>query len=77
MREAFSKIDLALRNVIDILEKEETTAGGSENENDLLRKFRDWREQLDEIRAGQRTPSVQSRSSSRMPPEHEGGMFTD
>ncbi|KAF9074421.1 hypothetical protein BDP27DRAFT_1317056 [Rhodocollybia butyracea] len=77
MREAFSEIDKALRNVIDILEREETTVGGSEDENDLLRKFRHWREELDEIRAGQRTPSVQSRSSSRMPPGHEGGMFTD
>ncbi|KAE9403408.1 hypothetical protein BT96DRAFT_990270 [Gymnopus androsaceus JB14] len=62
MREAFAKVDHALGNVIDILEREETS----------------WRAELDEIRAGQRTPETsKSRSSSRVPPEHEGGMFTD
>ncbi|KAE9395247.1 hypothetical protein BT96DRAFT_922991, partial [Gymnopus androsaceus JB14] len=72
MREAFAKVDHALRNVIDILEREESSVGGSEDENEL------WRAELDEIRAGQRTPETsKSRSSSRVPPEHEGGMFTD
>ncbi|KAE9384629.1 hypothetical protein BT96DRAFT_1026840 [Gymnopus androsaceus JB14] len=78
MREAFAKVDHALGNVIDILEREETSVGGSEDENELLRRFRQWRAELDEIRAGQRTPETsKSRSSPRVPPEHEGGMFTD
>ncbi|KAJ3998405.1 hypothetical protein F5050DRAFT_1225742 [Lentinula boryana] len=78
MREAFSKVDHALGNVIEILESEETSVGGSEDENNLLTKFRQWREELDEIRAGQGTPgSSKSRSSSRVAPEREGGMFTD
>ncbi|KIK52054.1 hypothetical protein GYMLUDRAFT_265587 [Collybiopsis luxurians FD-317 M1] len=75
MREAFLKIDHALGNVIDILEREEMSVGGSEDENELLKKFRQWRGELDEIRAGHRTP--ESRSRSRVPPEREGGMFTD
>ncbi|KAJ3727554.1 hypothetical protein C8R42DRAFT_638734 [Lentinula raphanica] len=79
MREAFLKIDHALGNVIEILESEQTSVGGSRDENDLLRKFRQWREELDDIRAGQRTPSSgsKSRSNSRVAPEREGGMFTD
>lgn len=78
MREAFLEIDHALGNVIDILEREELSVGGSENENGLLRKFCQWRDELDEIRAGQRSPgSSKSRSTSRVAPEKEGGMFTD
>ncbi|KAJ4480935.1 hypothetical protein J3R30DRAFT_3287369, partial [Lentinula aciculospora] len=78
MREAFSKIDHALGNIIDILEREETSVGASEDENDLLRKFLQWREELDKIRAGKRSPiTSKSRCNSRVAPEKEGGMFTD
>ncbi|KAE9384632.1 hypothetical protein BT96DRAFT_1096964, partial [Gymnopus androsaceus JB14] len=36
----FAKVDHTLGNVIDILEREETSVGGSEDENELLRRFR-------------------------------------
>lgn len=84
MREAFSKIDHALRNAIDILEREESSVGfyrsDEEDENGLLKRFLQWRAELDEIRAGagERSPETsKSRSTSRLPHEHEGGMFTD
>ncbi|KAF9037336.1 hypothetical protein BDZ89DRAFT_1061491 [Hymenopellis radicata] len=59
MNEAFGKLDHALGEVITILENEE---------------FLNWRDQLDTIRTGKRTPS---RSPARHTPEREGGLFVD
>ncbi|KAF8895814.1 hypothetical protein CPB85DRAFT_1329278 [Mucidula mucida] len=69
MNEAFGKLDHALGEVITVLENEE---GGSESR--LLRQFLGWRDQLDTIRTGKRTPS---RSPARHTPEREGGLFVD
>ncbi|KAF5385726.1 hypothetical protein D9757_005515 [Collybiopsis confluens] len=78
MREAVLKIDHALGNAIDILEREETSVGEPEDENELLKKFRQWRKELDEIHAGHRSldPSA-SRSRSRVSLGREGGLFID
>ncbi|KAE9383297.1 hypothetical protein BT96DRAFT_929893 [Gymnopus androsaceus JB14] len=70
MREAFAKVDHAAR--------ERDIWCGSEDENELLRRFRQWRAELDEIRAGQRTRETsKSRSSPRCRLNMRGGMFTD
>ncbi|KAK7045452.1 hypothetical protein VNI00_007705 [Paramarasmius palmivorus] len=76
MREAFGKLDKALGDVIEVVEKEGTAQGGSQTENSLLTKFRIWQAELDDIRAGHATPE-KSRPGSRVRPEQEGGMFID
>ncbi|KAL0565409.1 hypothetical protein V5O48_016611 [Marasmius crinis-equi] len=74
MRESLNKLDRALGDVIRVIEEEEISQGGNAEENMLLKKFKLWRGELDEVRAGTKTPE---RSTSRVRPEHEGGMFTD
>ncbi|KAJ8072959.1 hypothetical protein PM082_019542 [Marasmius tenuissimus] len=74
MRESLNKLDHALGDVIRIIEEEEVSQGSSEEQNTLLEKFKQWRNDLDGVRAGVKTPE---RSRSRVRPEHEGGMFTD
>ncbi|KAJ7454908.1 hypothetical protein B0H11DRAFT_255196 [Mycena galericulata] len=89
MHGAFKKLDHSLGEVIMILEGEEASSLLDE-ENPLLRKFREWREELDKIRAaGGRSPAsasfvqlaTPSRSRSpgrsRSPERREGGLFVD
>ena len=72
MNEAFSKLDRALGEVIDILEQEERAVGA---DNVLMQQFLGWRDQLDTIRTGKKTPA---RSPvGRASPEREGGLFVD
>ena len=74
MQDAFHKLDHTLSEVIAILEDEEVPQSGLP-ENPLLRKFKDWRDDLDSIR-GTRTPSSGPRTTQASP-EREGGMFVD
>ncbi|ESK93303.1 hypothetical protein Moror_14509 [Moniliophthora roreri MCA 2997] len=76
MRAALGKLDKALGDVIEVVEREKIAQGGTESENLLVKKFRTWQTELDEIRAGHGTPE-RSRPASKVRPEHEGGMFTD
>ena len=81
MHGALRKVDHAFGEVIGILESEERSQGSSPEEDMLLQKFKDWRDQLDLLR-GQSgiCPPVQSpgRVTSRSrSPEREGGLFTD
>ncbi|KAK7055470.1 hypothetical protein R3P38DRAFT_3253528 [Favolaschia claudopus] len=89
MHGAFKKLDHSLGEVIAILEGEEASSLLDE-ENPLLQKFREWRDELDIIRAaGGRNPGASishlqlaTPSRSRSPPrsrspEHEGGLFVD
>jgi hypothetical protein len=80
MNGAFNKLDNALGDVIQLVESEERAVGGSEDESELLRKLRTWRDELVQIRTGGQsiTPSSGSRSSSRpRGPAHDSGLFRD
>ncbi|KAG7444928.1 uncharacterized protein BT62DRAFT_933333 [Guyanagaster necrorhizus] len=70
MSEAFGKLDHALGNIITILEQEETS--GSNNR--LLRRFLDWRDELEAIRTGKKIRTPMHLSPER---ESEGGLFAD
>lgn len=78
IRDALRQLDHTLGEVIAILEDEEVPHGeGFEPENPLLRKFRQWRDDLDTVRGTtSRTPSSGPRTSQASP-EREGGMFVD
>ncbi|TFK36535.1 hypothetical protein BDQ12DRAFT_699583 [Crucibulum laeve] len=66
MNNALQKLDHALGDVLEILENEESAQGSSREENTLLWKFREWKDDLQRMRSGNVTAS-----------EQEGGMFTD
>ncbi|KAJ7730676.1 hypothetical protein DFH07DRAFT_848497, partial [Mycena maculata] len=86
MHGAFKKLDHALGEVIVVLEGEEASSLLDE-ENPLLQKFKEWREELDKIRAADgRSPASASvvqlatPSRSRSPgrsrsPIRDGGLF--
>ncbi|RDB23753.1 hypothetical protein Hypma_009323 [Hypsizygus marmoreus] len=85
---ALRKVDHAIGEVIAILESEEASNDSADEDNPLLRKFRAWREELDDVRSDLKTPPVRSRASpapqnsrshtrSRSRPREGGGMFVD
>jgi hypothetical protein len=77
MQKAFGNLDHALTEVISLLENEESAVSNSDEESDMLRKLRGWRDELDEIRSpGRRLPASRSHSNSRTRHE-EGGIFAD
>lgn len=75
MNEAFRKLDRSLGDIIAVLETEERS-GGAEGENELLEKFRDWRDDLDRIRTGRAT-NAPARTPAKVTPDREGGLFLD
>jgi hypothetical protein len=79
MRGAFQKLGQSLGEVIEILESEERSVSNLRDENPLLQKFRDWREELDRIRGGTHILAVRSTPGPLMgpSPEQEGGIFID
>ncbi|KAF7321012.1 hypothetical protein HMN09_00188100 [Mycena chlorophos] len=84
MNGAFKKLDHSLGEIIAILEGEEASSLLDEEENPLLAKFRTWRDELDNIRAGGgRSPASASAlqlatpSRSRSPVRRDGGLFVD
>ncbi|KAJ7607373.1 hypothetical protein FB45DRAFT_948176 [Roridomyces roridus] len=88
MHGAFKKLDHSLGELISILEGEEASSLLDE-ENPLLQKFKQWRDELDNIRATDgRSPASTSiaqlatPSRSRSPgrsrsPVRAGGLFVD
>lgn len=83
MRGALEKVDKALTNVITILEQETRAQGESPEEAAWLDKFRSWRDELGEVRAGEGTKILSQRGRTGRPvepvheAEHEGGLFVD
>jgi hypothetical protein len=75
MHGAMQKVDRAFGEVIAILESEESSHGDFPQQNPLLEKFREWREELDVLRGGTRTPPV--RRAPSQSPEDRGGIFVD
>lgn len=80
---ALRKVDKALSDVIAILESEERSHSGVNEEGPLLQKFRRWRDEILFMRGDTQTPPVISRASPRtrsrtrsQSPE-AGGMFVD
>jgi hypothetical protein len=72
IRSALEKLDRSLSEVIQVIEKEEASAGATRGENAQLRKFRGWRDELVGVRTGS-----SARTTGTGPREQEGGMFTD
>lgn len=58
MNGALRKVDHAFGEVITILESEENSHSGADEESPLLQRFRQWREELDILRWDFRTPSI-------------------
>ncbi|KAH6912082.1 hypothetical protein BKA70DRAFT_1266499 [Coprinopsis sp. MPI-PUGE-AT-0042] len=84
MRGALDKVDKALTGVITILEQETRAQGESPEEAAWLDKFRSWRDELGQVRAGDGAKILlQQRGRSTRPaiPVHEadqeGGLFVD
>ena len=85
LSEAFSRLDHALSEVIDKVQAEKRAAGSSSNEDALVRKFAGWRDELTQIRGGERVnvrdgtlgEKVSSDSQAETRRQQEGGLFTD
>lgn len=75
MHGALQKVDRAIGEVITILEGEERSHGDFRQVNPLLEKFREWRDELDVLRGGTRTPPT--RIAIPQSPEYRGGTFVD
>ena len=73
LKDALSKLDVALEEVISALEGEESSMGSSANENLLLKKFQTWRDELTSLKTtGQHEVSKENGVTTQ-----EGPMFTD
>ncbi|KAH0579647.1 hypothetical protein H2248_002496 [Termitomyces sp. 'cryptogamus'] len=78
------KVDKALSEVIAILESEERSHSGANEEGPLLQKFRRWRDEILSMRGDSQTPpgttsraSTRTRSRTRSRSPEAGGMFVD
>ncbi len=69
LKDAFVKLDHALSELISTIGGEE---GSAANEGALLQKFKAWRSELDQLRAGNGQHSDRGAGTTQ-----EGGMFTD
>ena len=80
IRNALDRVDHEFSTVITILEKEEEAQGYQDARsasNPLLERFREWRDELTELRmGGEGEPPLRGRSGSGVPVD-EGGMFND
>ncbi|KAJ3492508.1 hypothetical protein NLJ89_g11220 [Agrocybe chaxingu] len=75
MNSALDKVDHSLGEVISVLEQEERSQDRQGGDNALLRKFRSWRNELDNIRMGEEEIPVPNRAPEIT--SEAGGMFTD
>ena len=73
--ESFSRLDHALTDVISKIQREEKSVGAASNEDALLRKLSGWRDELTQIRSGQRGAGGSGGSS--VVNQKEGGLFAD
>ncbi|KAF9529136.1 hypothetical protein CPB83DRAFT_853293 [Crepidotus variabilis] len=75
MNNALNKVDHAFGEVIAILEQEDRSQDRSSSDDALIRKFRAWRSELEDMRTGDKDVSLPAQGSSLV--SQEGGMFTD
>ena len=71
------KLDDALNDVITVIEQEATNLGRTGNEDDLLIKFKEWRRELDVVRASAGDRMGRRLDTSDGVPAELGGIFTD
>ena len=76
LRTAFSKLDVALNEIISALEGEEEAVGSSSSQETLIAKFKSWRMELANMRGGVNRfgGHVQSHAPGTV---QEGGLFSD
>ncbi|RPD77160.1 hypothetical protein L226DRAFT_533155 [Lentinus tigrinus ALCF2SS1-7] len=77
LEESFSRLDHALTDVISKFQREERSVGAAPNEDALLRKFSNWRDELTQIRHGQRGVAGRESNADAARKQEEGGLFTD
>lgn len=70
LKEALSKLDIALNEVVAALEHEEGSSGSSAAERSMLQRFKSW--QLELTGLGRRVGTGRDEGTSQ-----EGGLFTD
>jgi len=73
----FWKLDKSLTEVIQTIEREQSSVGGSPEEVALVDKFKRWKDELEVIMAGD--VGVRDRNSEPVNSVHaeEGGLFKD
>lgn len=76
MNAALDKLDHALGQVILILEQEDSSQDSEAEGNEMLRKFRSWRDELESVRLGEKHPQFPQRTITPST-QNEGGNFTD
>lgn len=76
MNAALDKLDHSLGEVISILEQEDSSQDRGADGNELLRKFRKWRDELESVRLGEAHPHFPQRTITPST-QNEGGNFTD
>ena len=71
------KLDESLTEVIQTIEHEQSSMGGSPEEAALVEKFKGWKDELENIMAG--GVRVRGRNSGPVDsiPAEEGGLFKD
>ncbi|KAH7911261.1 hypothetical protein BJ138DRAFT_1085944 [Hygrophoropsis aurantiaca] len=74
LEEPLHKLEVALGNVIDILERERKVAGGSSGEANLVQKMKNWRNEVSTIRATKGRDYTFGHSGTSA---EAGGMFAD
>jgi hypothetical protein len=72
VKDALDRVDQAFCDVMEILEKEESANGRSVDENQFLRRFRNWRSELAQLRDCPADDLVSEPSGPAA-----GGMFID
>ena len=77
LEESFSRLDHALTDVISKIQREEKSVGAASNEDALLRKFAGWRDELTQIRHGQRGVAGRGSNADAARTQGEGGLFVD
>jgi len=72
-----NKLDNALNDVITMIEQEATNPGPIGNEDDLLIKFKGWRQELNTVRSGVGDRIGHSLDTNDGVPAERGGIFAD
>ena len=77
LEESFSRLDHALTDVISKIQREEKSVGAASNEDALLRKLSGWRDELTQIRHGQKGVVGRGSNADATRTQEEGGLFAD
>ncbi|RDX47592.1 hypothetical protein OH76DRAFT_1484513 [Lentinus brumalis] len=77
LEESFSRLDHALTEIISKIQGEGKSVGADSNEDALVRKFLSWRDELTQIRHGQKGVAGKGSDAHAASKQQEGGLFTD